>query len=521
MSALYTRWSYRDQFAERRAVCAGRTALGLLAAFLSLFCTQTVQARVDIYIWQVGSAVTAAVTGSLDTDVLVFDNGKPLITSSLSVSEGIIQFGDGSPGQIYQTSENDWGALGPGGFAEFDYASGDVFGLLSDGYVALAPDYVSGAPLYSTIVKNNSTLAELGLETGTFSYSIERQGKSERIEVSVGRSPRDDNVVQIVEFGSDVQVIFSARLNFDPSAARETIEMDKGLRFSGPDGELFNDWQVVLGSGEVTLYDYSDDFFIKYPSNERPEAPWILDLEENAGDAFLLEVMFGSGFGADDDFLIGLPPNYRSGDLLRATGIARNTSLAQSNIQPDESYEFGAAGGIVEVVARVEDAPFRVRLEEPVNGQPISGIGNLRGFAFAEAGIEKVEIYIDGEYDFDAPYGGSRNDVGNAFPEVEGSADSGFSLAYGYTNLSPGTHTITARAINTDGVFVEDSATFEVLAFDEPFISASQVVDLGEGAVQADGDEISLENVEIAGQVYDLTLKWRTATQGFEIIEVR
>ena len=58
---------------------------------------------------------------------------------------------------------------------------------------------------------------------------------------------------------------------------------------------------------------------------------------------------------------------------------------------------------------------FRLMLEEPINGEIHGGVGNLRGWAVASEGIDKVEIFIDGEYAFDAPYGGSRGDVGAPF----------------------------------------------------------------------------------------------------------
>jgi hypothetical protein len=496
-----------------------RDAIRVLAALLLCACALGAHADITINIYQVGDTVTARVSGSLDTDVLVFDNGKPPITAGVSPTEGSIQFGAGGSGQIYQSGRTSWDALGPGGFTGFEDATGSLFALLSDGYIALDPNYVSGEPLYATIVRQDSTLSELGFATGDYRYELARQGKSETILVRVGRAPTNEFDIQLVEIGDGVQVTLSARIDFDAGSAGETVNLDPGVRFSGPPQAqaLFNQFDLQLGSGNTRLYDFSDDFLIVFPGDGPSAQPWLLDLEDNTGDGFLLQISVGTG--STSSFVIGLPQGYRSGELLRATGIARNTTLAENGIT-STSYRFGAASNRLTVTARVDDAPFTVSLEEPVDGQPISGIGNLRGFAFAEDGIEKVEIYIDGEYAFDAPYGGSRTDVGAAFPDIEGSENSGFSLAYGYANLSPGTHTITARAINNEGVYQEDSATFEVLAFDEQFIFANQVVDLGTGSVPSDGDEIYLEDVEIAGKLYSLRLKWRTATQGFEIIEV-
>ena len=80
------------------------------------------------------------------------------------------------------------------------------------------------------------------------------------------------------------------------------------------------------------------------------------------------------------------------------------------------------------------DDVLRIMLEEPVAGEIHGGVGNLRGWAVATAGIDKIEIMIDRVYAFDAPYGGARGDVGAAFPEVTNASESGFSLAYAYSN---------------------------------------------------------------------------------------
>ena len=41
------------------------------------------------------------------------------------------------------------------------------------------------------------------------------------------------------------------------------------------------------------------------------------------------------------------------------------------------------------------------------------------------------------------------------------------------------------------------------------------------GGVSVSGDELYIENLSVDGETFDVTLRWRTATQGFEIIEVR
>jgi hypothetical protein len=163
---------------------------------------------------------------------------------------------------------------------------------------------------------------------------------------------------------------------------------------------------------------------------------------------------------------------------------------------------------------------LRVMLEEPVAGETHGGVGNLRGWAVASEGIEKIEIWIDGAYAFDAPYGGSRGDVGGAFPEVSDSDKSGFSLAYAYSNLSPGSHTISAVAHTTAGNTRESAANFSVVKFKDAFISGPDAVDLSGTSCEATGDEVAASNAVIGGDTYDMVLDWRTAEQGFEIVEI-
>ena len=166
-------------------------------------------------------------------------------------------------------------------------------------------------------------------------------------------------------------------------------------------------------------------------------------------------------------------------------------------------------------------ATLKVTLEEPVSGEIHGGVGNLRGWAVASQGIEKIEIYIDGGYAFDAPYGGARGDVGAAFPEVPNATESGFSLAFAYSNLAAGTHTIEAVARATDGQEVRSPATFEVVKFAQNFISDPQAVNLDAAACTTEGDAISITGAVVAGETYDMVLDWRTAEQGFEIVEIR
>ena len=173
------------------------------------------------------------------------------------------------------------------------------------------------------------------------------------------------------------------------------------------------------------------------------------------------------------------------------------------------------------VAGESSDAVFRLSLEEPIDGQIHMGVGNLRGWAVSSEDITRVEILVDGISQFDAPYGGNRTDVGDAFPDIPNSSKSGFSLAFNYSGLTSGQHTVTAIAHTTGGQTLESSATFQVVRFDEEFIPGDDAVDLTDSGLTATGNEIRITDVIVDGAVHDLILKWRPAEQGFEIIEIR
>jgi hypothetical protein len=162
-----------------------------------------------------------------------------------------------------------------------------------------------------------------------------------------------------------------------------------------------------------------------------------------------------------------------------------------------------------------------VTLEEPAVGLVHMGVGNLRGWAVSSAGIRKVEAFLDGEFLGEIPYGGARTDVGLAFPDIDGSDQSGFGMSFNYSGLSAGTHSIEVVAHSIDNKTASDSAQFETVRFDKEFIGAGEVINLNAAASVLTNDQIRVENISIAGKYYNLLLRWRTAEQGFEIVEIQ
>ena len=163
---------------------------------------------------------------------------------------------------------------------------------------------------------------------------------------------------------------------------------------------------------------------------------------------------------------------------------------------------------------------LQVILEEPAAGLVHMGVGNLRGWAVSSVGIRKVEAYLDGEFLAEIPYGGTRGDVGAVFPDISGSRLSGFSMSLNYSGLSAGSHTLEIIAESIDNKTMSSSVEFQTIRFDSEFIGPGEVIDLNAAASVLSGDEMRVENISIAGKSYNLLLRWRTAEQGFEIVEL-
>ena len=168
-----------------------------------------------------------------------------------------------------------------------------------------------------------------------------------------------------------------------------------------------------------------------------------------------------------------------------------------------------------------EQSTLRVTLEEPAVGLVHMGVGNLRGWAVSSVGIRKVEAFLDGKFLAKIPYGGARGDVGAAFPDIDDAGLSGFGMSLNYSGLSAGTHTLEVVAHGIDNKTTSTSAQFQTVRFDREFIGAGEVIDLNAAASVLSNDQIQIENISIAGKSYNLLLRWRTAEQGFEIVEIQ
>lgn len=211
-----------------------------------------------------------------------------------------------------------------------------------------------------------------------------------------------------------------------------------------------------------------------------------------------------------------------------ATGAEDGLAMAL-NDWPEPFYDLGSAGQwndldigtpLVFVVEFDGKTDLRFSLEAPLDSGVHSGVGLIRGWAVSSNPIDRIEVFIDGNYQFDIPHGGQRDDVGNVFPEIPNAINSGYASAVNFNALGMGEHDMRVRVTDSFGSVAERTIEFEVVRFDSAFIDREDMFELGWSRVTGLGDTLIIRHAAIDGKVYNITLKWRTSSQGFEITNI-
>jgi len=166
-------------------------------------------------------------------------------------------------------------------------------------------------------------------------------------------------------------------------------------------------------------------------------------------------------------------------------------------------------------------APIVLQLEEPITGEVATGVANLRGWVVTLAGINRVELLVDGVSQGNIPVGGRRVDVADNFPAYPDAINSGFSMAFNYSELNAGNHNVVVRAFDNAGNSLDQTAIFTVVRFDNPFITDPASVSLSNATINHNDSSITILNLQADGQFYDVILRWKTATQNYEIIQIQ
>ena len=343
------------------------------------------------------------------------------------------------------------------------------------------------------------------------------------------------------------------------SDGKDGVKRGHGFANDSPFNIEMRAFSVLTDAGEVITSEFEPGEFVYSPGYysvvcEHPDdnlygsdyrESWVTYVEPTSGELFesthlrwdnafsgqYAKVTVSAGSGgdlqghtsrfvrSDESLVLTFLPD--GGQQLAGVVGSCGGTLQNNTLTIPEVAEDCTVKPVFETAAVVPGDTFRVSLEEPGAGTVYSGVGNLRGWSVATVGVDKIEIWIDGVYAFDAPYGGLRQDVGGIFPDVDNSSSSGFSLAWNYNDMEPGEHTITARAYNQNGLFEDSTATFTVTRFHKSFLSQGDQVDLNTAQCSVADGQITLSDAIMDGKVYDILLDWRTAAQDFQIVEIR
>jgi N-acetylmuramoyl-L-alanine amidase len=157
------------------------------------------------------------------------------------------------------------------------------------------------------------------------------------------------------------------------------------------------------------------------------------------------------------------------------------------------------------------DIPVAV-LENPVNGQKVSGILPIYGWALDKKGITQVEFFIDDQSIGNIPYGGTRMDVKNAYPDYPKAENSGFAMIWNYSILTSGDHSIKVRVHNQDGLTRDLDAMVTVKKFHGEFVDK-----LIPGERRLNNNVVTVGGID---KTYDIKIDWSNASQGFQITDV-
>lgn len=134
------------------------------------------------------------------------------------------------------------------------------------------------------------------------------------------------------------------------------------------------------------------------------------------------------------------------------------------------------------LVSGVAHAAIMADFEYPQNGDVVSGVALIRGWAFdTQTGVQisQVELFIDGQLVDMVPCCSRRGDVQSAFSPPhppESTLHSGFGKTFNWGNLSTGTHTVRIAIRTTAGEVLpfEDRTVTVVKLGDRAFINQDQ-----------------------------------------------
>lgn len=181
---------------------------------------------------------------------------------------------------------------------------------------------------------------------------------------------------------------------------------------------------------------------------------------------------------------------------------------------------FASANGV--------QATIIVAFEGPTEGQTVSGVGLIRGWAFSDRSgvrITQVILSIDGKNIGSIPCCSERPDVRDAFPQYpsDNTLNSGFGLIRNYGVHPNGSHLFTI--IIQDSAGGESTFTHTVTTVKTGNSEFLDSFSIGSAQVELEGQELLLSNVQVRDKASQqlrqvaTRLRWVSSSQGLSIVD--
>jgi len=131
---------------------------------------------------QVGADVVVTFSGAINTTGLTLNNNPGYVGNLINPSIAVTRVGLGTGCDEYD-GVNGPGSWGSGSGTPITSHSGDFFGISGSGnYICVTYGYNSGAPINGIATYASTTLANLGLTAGIYTYTL----PNDTITVSIG-----------------------------------------------------------------------------------------------------------------------------------------------------------------------------------------------------------------------------------------------------------------------------------------------------------------------------------------------
>lgn len=164
-------------------------------------------------------------------------------------------------------------------------------------------------------------------------------------------------------------------------------------------------------------------------------------------------------------------------------------------------------------------------IESPQEGQVVSGISVIRGWAFPkaqDARLEELQLLVDGQPVSTIPCCSERRDVAAVFPQYPSALQSGWGLIFNYGLLPSGPHRLSVHVRDSRGVMHVLERQVEVVRPGE--FEFLERFDLSGAVVYREGEEIIIRGVWVRDQisrqekVIDVRLRWLPHSQTLGMI---